>query len=110
MSFHGKSVCFACGQPLVRDTFAVWYHDSSFKAEGDVQAYGDDDHAPAPRLEDLKALKAADSHVARMAERIRILNELEADWLETGPWQNFNGFLTHGDPYVRARAIVRGEK
>jgi len=43
-------------------------------------------------------------------ERNRILEELEGDWLETGPWQNFNGFLTHGDPYVRARVIVKGKK
>ena len=42
-------------------------------------------------------------------ERARILAAVEADWLDTGPWQNYNGFETNGDPYRRVIAAIKGE-
>ena len=44
------------------------------------------------------------------AERARILAAVEADWLDTGPWQNYNGFETNGDPYRRVIAAIKGRR
>lgn len=56
------------------------------------------------RKRDLSEILSADEIIA--IERKRIARLLEADWLETGPWQNHDGFETHGDPYVRIRRTI----
>lgn len=39
-------------------------------------------------------------------ERARLAEAVKADWLATGPWQNFDGYETAGDPYRRVLALL----
>ena len=59
---------------------------------------------------DLRADIDAIEADAVAAERERIVEELARDWLETGPWQNFDGFETAGDPYRRVLVIVQADR
>lgn len=64
-------------------------------------------------LEDTHIDEVTRASLIHMAEedvrvdRLRTLEAIHFDWLETGPWRNFDSPETEGgDPYVRVKRII----